>query len=384
MIVFLAEWSRKKDSLFRSLVSGAGLPARRLSGIGLSWRSFPESRARTAEALAVAKRQPKGRVGRALKYALIWSQYNWSRRYFLKHPQASALCWNGMTGSRRVFMAGAQDAGAARLFAELAPFPDRITLDAAGVNAANSLPRDAEFYLTWAQGVPDYDRDAWRELGENLTARTSRRRDVGQSSDADLSELGPYLFVPLQVPNDSQITLFGGWTRSVPGMIDALSTAATHLPEGWHLRIKEHPSAKISLADELSKAVAQSGGRIVVDNATDTFDLVAQSTAVVTINSSVGLQAFFYDKPVVVLGEAFFALPGLAHRASNADELADLFAQAQALTFDGAARAAFMSYLDRVYYPRTQTFEGGALSISAEDAREKVAEAFAIQASKLG
>jgi capsular polysaccharide export protein len=381
MIVYLAEWTAKKDSLFRSVAEGAAMPPRRLLTIGLSFRSFAQSHVRTGEALAVAKRKPKGKLGTYLKYRLIWAQYNWSRRYFAKHPDAIALCWNGMTGSRRVFMQGAQDAGAARLYAELAPFPDRITLDPQGVNAANTLPREASFYVEWAAEQSTLNDEAWRALGANLTARNSKRSDVGQASGADLSTQGPFLFVPLQVPNDSQITLFGGWTQSVAGMIEVVAKAATHLPDGWHIRIKEHPSAKVSMASELAQAIVQSAGRIVVDNATDTFELVAQSRGVVTINSSVGLQAFFYDKPVVVLGEAFFALPGLTQIARCELELADVFSQAKRLSFEPHLRAAFMSYLDQVYYPQSNTAVDGSVSISTQDAQSKVAAAMAVGAA---
>lgn len=376
MITYLAGWSRKKDSIFASVAAQDG-QARRLPFIGLSLRGFPETDERTDAALAVAKRQPKGPVGRVLKRFLIRSQYNWSRRYFTRHPDHIAMCWNGLTGSRRVFMDGARDAGAARLFAEIAPFPGRVTLDPVGVNAANNVPRDPLEFLNWAAGAPDRMTDDWRQLGANLTARASRRADVGQDAGSDLKNMGNFLFVPLQVPNDSQITMFSGWVDSVPGMIDALAQAAAHLPEGWHIRVKEHPSARTSLAEPLAKAAI--GGRIIVDNQTDTFAQVEACKGVITINSSVGLQAFFYDKPVIVLGQAFFAIPGLVTVADTADRLQAALAAADSLGFDPALRAAFMTYLDRVYYPRAETGPDGIVTVDPDAIRQKLAEARAQQ-----
>ncbi|ARE41465.1 hypothetical protein RGUI_3324 [Rhodovulum sp. P5] len=164
MIVWLAGWTRRKDAIFRAVTDAAG-GGTRLAVIGLSFRGFPETRARTEAALAVAKRQPKGWLGRRLKRALIGAQYNWSRRYFTRHRDAVAMCWNGLTGSRRAFMEGARDAGAGRLYAELAPFPGRVTLDPAGVNAKNGLPRVGQFYLDWAANNPDDAGQDWRALG---------------------------------------------------------------------------------------------------------------------------------------------------------------------------------------------------------------------------
>ena len=368
MITYLAGYSRKKDSVFECIARADG-GGRRLATIPLSFRPFPETRARTDAALAVAKRQPKG-VGRVVKRWLIALQYNGARRYFMRHSGHVAVCWNGLTGSRRTFMQGARDAGAGTLYAELAPFPGRVTLDHTGVNAANSLPRDPAFYLTWADRR-DRQGDGWRALGANLTARASRRADVGQGGDADLQAAGPFLFVPLQVPNDSQITLFGGWTGAVAGMIAALDAAADALPEGWHIRIKEHPSAKTPMTEVL----ARTGPRVIVDNQTDTFAQVAASRGVITINSSVGLQAFFYDKPVVVLGQAFFALPGLATTADGPDALRQCFVTADTLTFDPALRAAFMNHLDQVYYPRAEPADDGGLIVNTDDIAAKLAAA---------
>ncbi|GGE56883.1 capsular polysaccharide export protein, LipB/KpsS family [Actibacterium pelagium] len=371
MITYLAGWARKKDTLFASVAKTAG-GGRRLPVIGLSFRGFPESTARASDALAVAKRQPKGPVGRWLKFHLIRAQYNWARRYFTRHNDQIAMCWNGLTGSRRAFMDGAKDAGVRRLFAELAPFPNRCTLDPEGVNALNGLPRDPGFYLDWGDQSPDRQGDDWRELGANLTARASRRKDVGQAGSEALEEAGKFLFCPLQVPNDSQITLFSDWVGSVPGMLDALAKAAKTLPEGWHVRIKEHPSAKTSLAEPLQSALATANGRLVVDNQTDTFAQVAASGGVITINSSVGLQAFFYDRPVITLGQAFFALPGLVQSARSLDALKDLLSKPEALGFDPALRGAFMTYLDQVYYPRTETDADGNVTVDPEAVRRLI------------
>ena len=357
MIVYPREWSRRQNSAFASIAAAAS-GGRRLAFIGLSLRGFPETRARTAEAMARAKRQPKGPLGRALKAALIAAQYNWARRYFARHPGHVATCWNGLTGSRRAFMQGALDAGARRLFVELAPLPGRITLDAQGVNAESSVPQGRAFYDDWAAGDPGRSGEGWREAGAGLTARASRRADVGQAGADSLGD-APFLFVPLQVPDDSQMRLFAGWAGSLDGFVAALGQAARALPEGWVLRIKEHPSARVSLAPQITAATEASGGRIVLDNATDSFAQVAASRGVVTINSSMGLQAFFHDKPVIATGRAFWAQAGLVTVADSAGALSAAFAGADALAFDAGFRARFMTWLDREYYLRvTETPEG--------------------------
>jgi capsular polysaccharide export protein len=96
----------------------------------------------------------------------------------------------------------------------------------------------------------------------------------------------------------------------------------------------------------------------VVDNATDSFAQMAAARAVVTLNSSMGLQAFFQDRPVITLGRAFYALPGLVHAAADQAALDALFAGAASLDFDAGLRAAFVAWLDQVYYPRFDASTG--------------------------
>lgn len=353
MIVYPAEGNARKAAVFAALAQadGGGI---RLPVVWLSFRDFPETAGRVATALARAKRQPKGPVLRWLKRQLLRGQYNWSRRYFTRHSDRLAVAWNGLTGTRMAYLAGARDAGVACLHAELAPLPGRVTLDASGVNAESSVPQDAGFFAAWAGSDPARNGEGWRALGAAMVARPSRRADVGQGGAA-LPDT-PFLFCPLQVPDDSQVTLFAGWTGGMEGFLAALSEAARDLPEGWHLRLKEHPSARQSLRPLIDPLLAT--GRVQLDNASDSFAQIAAARGVVTLNSSMGLQAFFHDKPVVTLGRAFFALPGLVLPAQGQAALNAAFANPAAIGFDAAFRARFMNWLDQVYYPRF-AFENG-------------------------
>jgi capsular polysaccharide export protein len=215
------------------------------------------------------------------------------------------------------------------------------------VNFESSVPRNPDFFLDWAKRNPPGTDDNWRKLGAKLSARPSRRRDVKQVSGR-LPD-APFLFCPLQVPRDSQITLFSGWAKDLPGFLSALARAVEALPEGWHLRLKEHPSSKLSLSESLAPVLAT--GRAVLDNATNSLEQLAASRGVVTVNSSMGIQAFFFDKPVIVAGEAFFGVPGLTEPCESERELCEAFANADRLKFDSKLRAAFMTWLDREYYP---------------------------------
>ena len=206
-------------------------------------------------------------------------------------------------------------------------------------------------------------RQAWFRAG---------RSDVGQEDATEALTSENYIFCPLQVPGDSQLTIYGDWITRVGDMIDALAQAADALPEGWHVRIKEHPSAKQAFGDRLK---ALRGDKFRVDNATNTMQQVAHARAVLNVNSSVGLQAFYFDKPVIVLGHAFYAFDGLATKVSSQAELGEVFSDPERLAFDGQARDAFMNYLDSAYYPSEDDLIEGRFTIAQLQARDNARDA---------
>ena len=328
------------------------LIARVLSPLGsLQWMRLPpirltgysETNERSIAATAAARTQLSTSIFANLQRKLYALQYNGSRYFFQHNPEAIGVAWNGLNGSRRAFMDGARDAGAKTLYFELSPFKGRVTCDPKGVNFANSLPRTIEPYLDW-MASSDIDSQTWKKERSLISQRMPRRSR--EPAEVPGAPDGPYLFAPLQVPGDSQLRLFGGEFRTVPDFLEALVAAADHLPKNWHLRIKEHPTAQQSFAH----LITGRSERVFLDNVSDTFDLVAKSSGVVTVNSSVGLEAMFFDKPVVACGQCFWAIPGVALAATSVSELCQLMAKVNILSYDTTARNAFISFLMTIYY----------------------------------
>ncbi len=332
---------------FRSLA--AACPGSRLLWRApWSFRRYPETPEVAASALVTylgtARPYHWTRwLPRDLSLRLLGWRYAGWRRLWEESPDAVGLCWNGFDRGRYLFAESARRSGRAFLFAELAPLPGFLTLDPQGVNFAGSVPSDSSFYADWSDRHPE--ASDWRETGRHLTARPPRKAAASLAPAAAVT--GPFVFVPLQVPGDSQIRYFGDWIDSVEALVLAAQEASMHLPAGWRMVIKEHPSSRVPLGHLVDPVRYP---RCVLDNATDTFELVRRSRAVITINSSVGLQAFYFDKPVVVLGQAFFGFEPLVARPASQAELNARMASADALGFDPVLRDRFMRYLVSAYY----------------------------------
>ena len=325
----------------------------------LSWTRMPplrlidysETSVRAQMAYDAARQPATNKLFASLQKRLYGWQYNGSRAWFERNRNVIGVAWNGLNGSRRAFIDGAHDAGAGTLFFELSPFMGRVTCDPIGVNQANSLSRDPAFYTYWLANS-GLAADLWREEKLRIVQRAPAKTKL--SAMPVVKQTGHYLFVPLQVPGDSQLRLFGGQFRTVPDFIDALFAAADHLPENWHLKIKEHPTAAISFADQ----IIGRNQRVLLDNSSDTFALVEGSSGVVTVNSSVGLEAMFFDKPVIACGDCFWGIPGVADSAIDCAAIASAFRNAETLSFDKELRSAFLNYLLDEYYV---SMEGGPI-----------------------
>ena len=306
------------------------------------------------------------RLGRSERFPTLRNifmdmQYSWITQKLKALRAGTLIVWNGNKGERVLLCHAARALGMKIIFCEETPFSQRLSIDFNGVNYSNSLPRDTAFYLAWARDHA-VDQNVIETLRAQMVARAPRKGSAVRQ-DRPAADLGNqrYIFCPLQVPGDSQLTMYGGWIKSIDLLIDLLADAARRLPEGWSLRIKEHPSSPFSYADKLKNIATN---KFVVDNASDTFAQVKEAHAVLTVNSSVGIQSFLYNKPVITLGQAFYAFDDLTHQAGDAETLAALLEQPEALTFDKEARRAFLSYLVDAHFPTRDDVAQGAFSVS--------------------
>jgi capsular polysaccharide export protein len=191
------------------------------------------------------------------------------------------------------------------LFLELGCLPHTIIVDQKGINYDNSLPRDINFYRNYEKeaNLPKYikQRKTRKKLPEEITLPKS------------------YIFVPFQVNTDTQILLQSPWIPTMNDLYSILERSIKLLPGYMVYVIKEHPSCKKSCYKDLHKK----NKRIIFANGNVTHDLIESSEAVITINSSVGVEAMILNKKVLTLGNAFYALEGLTLSAKNEIEFHD-------------------------------------------------------------
>lgn len=221
----------------------------------------------------------------------------------------------------------------ARLFVEAGFLPQTLQIDPMGLNGANSVPRDPAFYL-------DTNTDfAALGLPETIGRRPPKSRH------APITLPDRFVFVPFQVPSDMQITLHSPWVRDMGHFLAILRETADRNPTEVFV-VKEHPSFRASVI-----GLFPPHPRILFANGNVTGDLIAASRAVLTINSTVGIEALQAAKPVITLGTACYDITGLTLRARDAASLDAALAQHDWRP-DEKLRRQFLGFLRNVYLVR--------------------------------
>jgi len=138
----------------------------------------------------------------------------------------------------------------------------------------------------------------------------------------DVSGINNYIYYPLHVPLDFQLTVR---TNEYLNQIALLEYVANILPYGIYLFVKEHP-AQIGAytKSELGRLLKSQNVRLLHPRI-NSYDIVKNAKAVLTINSKVGAEAIMQLKHVIVLGEAFYRGMGVTKDLNSVKELYDHF-----------------------------------------------------------
>ncbi|MCA0921463.1 nitrogen fixation protein FixF [Pseudooceanicola nanhaiensis] len=215
-----------------------------------------------------------------------------------------AIIYNGSNYPESVLKDVSGRLGMRRVFIENGFFPRTMQFDPVGLNGGNSMPRDPGFYL---DTEADFAAEGLPQAVNNRAAKKAGMEEV---------PLEPgFVFVPFQVPSDMQVTLHSPWIRDMSQFLDAIIAAAERNPDEVFV-IKEHPSYKRSV-----KGTRPAHPRVIFANGNVTSEMIGQARAVITLNSTVGIEALLLDKPVITLGRACYNIEGLVQHAPDPEAL---------------------------------------------------------------
>jgi len=241
--------------------------------------------------------------------------------------------WNGKKFHQALGVEVAKLYGKKSLFFENGLLPDTTQMDFQGVNASNSVPRDVDFYKK-------LQIEKACRLPKKLQVRTPKKR---QRTLAQSALPQRYIFVPFQVAYDTQIIQHSPWIEDMVDFFEIIEEMAQKT--GLEFVIKEHPSDRVSDYGALHECKTTK----IHFSTENTQKLIENADAVLTINSTVGIEGLLLGKRVIVLGEAFFTIEGIVKTAKDRDTLLQILQTLETWTPDSALVQKFLQYLYCVY-----------------------------------
>ena len=153
---------------------------------------------------------------------------------------------------------------------------------------------------------------------KRLLRRASERRYAERLSNY-LAEARPsYFLLPLQLDADYQIRSHSPYGSMSEVMESVLKSFARSAPADALLLVKVHPldNGLVSYRRRAAELAAKLGlgDRVKVIDGGHLPTLLSGSEGVVVVNSTTALSALHHQRPVAVLGNAIFNVPGLVFR----------------------------------------------------------------------
>lgn len=233
--------------------------------------------------------------------------------------------WNGKKFRQAVLLEAIHALGKSPIFFETGPLPGVSAIDPLGVNAFSSVPRDVVFYQN-------------RVTHEQLLVPCC----ISERPNALPQK---YIFVPFQVVEDSNIYLHSSWIRNMRQLFALCQRLAAKLGGRYQFVFKQHPACD----EDYSDLKRQQSDQLIFADDIATPVLVEHAEAIMTVNSTVGIEGLMAAKKVLVLGDALFAIHGISYPVKGEKQLEELLLNLHGLPFDEAAVNSFIDYLKNDY-----------------------------------
>ena len=248
------------------------------------------------------------------------------------------VLWNGLKYRQRIVVSAAKTLDIAICYMENGLLPDKTTLDFRGINFGNSVPRQPTYYKQY------YQAHNLSNIAHDTTVTATAPSALPPKELPD-----NYYFLPLQVNTDSQIIEYSQWLTSMMALIHAITRAYQKYEERLpYIVFKTHPKCPYDYSS-IERNLRDQSNKFIFLNNVDSQILVRHSAAVITINSTVGINAIRHRKPLLVLGQAFYAIPGICITADGQEALENALIDLKNMSIDQEVRAAFLHYLKERY-----------------------------------
>jgi len=263
------------------------------------------------------------------------------RALFVRENIEFLVVWNGALSMEHEI---ARELSIDKIYLENGYFPDTLQVDRIGVNCQTAFSAMSyEAFLAHTQ-MPPTDECPPAEirhvklnsaqcllnfgliLREPMTLLQKllfyQKKIISQIKASRLHEKNqtlpePYIFIPFQVHDDSQLRCNSPIVKSMNDVLDMFYEDMRQVFPNHRIVIKEHP---YDLGRHDYSELKRRYPDILWLKKHNVNELLEKAEVVITVNSSVGLQAIAQHKKVLVLGDCFYRNNPFSEAIQTSDE----------------------------------------------------------------
>ena len=167
----------------------------------------------------------------------------------------------------------------------------------------------------------DYESEAVSRHNIKAPFRTIRRNFRISFQEGVFERKNPkdkYLFFPLQYEPEASTLVLATYYSD---QLATIKNTAFTLPFPYKLYLKEHPGSIGTRLDTFYQKLKKIPNVVLLSADEPTPEIIAKAKGVITMTSTVGMEAALSGKPVYVLGNVFYSYHPLCKKVANFEDL---------------------------------------------------------------
>ena len=178
-------------------------------------------------------------------------------------------------------------------------------------------------YLSQRRRFKSFDKDSEANLRMRVSypfrALLLRFKKLFQKNIyGSLGEKDKFFFFPLQSQPEASTLVLATYFYD---LINTVKNVAFALPFPYKLYVKEHPQVKGDRPKDFYEKIKQIPNVVLISPFENVGNLIERSQGVVTLTSTIGMEAALTGKPVYILGDVFYSYHPMCQKLSGFDEL---------------------------------------------------------------
>ena len=168
-----------------------------------------------------------------------------------------------------------------------------------------------------------YGRTKFAVLKETMSIMMQKRRRqsfINKNLIHDVENKKPIIYFPLQIEPERSLLI---QAPNYTDQIKVITNIVKSLPQEYELYVKEHPASVFrewrSVRDY--KKIMKLPNVKLIHPSVRSEDLIKKSSLVITISSTTGLEAAFYNKPSIIFADLDYSILPSVHKIKSIDEL---------------------------------------------------------------